>query len=82
MGRDEARITLQAAGAPQQKVIDVTLPSSVAFDLDKFIQVQKSILGRLGCGACTSGHDIRWNTVTRFGVGHDLDVTELGVEKL
>ena len=64
-----------------KRAINVTMPSSIAFNLEKFVEVQKDILGRLGCRACTSGHDIRWNTVTNFGVGLDGDITEIGAEQ-
>ena len=37
-----------------KKTIRVSLPASVAFELDKFQEVQRSILDRLGCGACCS----------------------------
>lgn len=41
-------------------VVHVTIPSSVAFNLEKIQQIQKNVLGRLGCQACCSGFDIRF----------------------
>lgn len=58
------------------KVIRVAIPAKVAVDYDKFIEVQRSIFDRLGHLACTSGFDIRWDTVSRFAVDENLQVNE------
>jgi hypothetical protein len=50
--------------SPQK--INVTLPASIAYDLKGFQKIQASILEKLGCAACTSGHDIRLNIERDF----------------
>jgi hypothetical protein len=59
------------------KTIRVSLPASVAFELDKFQEVHKSILDRLGCGACCSGFDIRFDLQRRFVVDEQLNVRDI-----
>jgi hypothetical protein len=54
--------------------VQVTIPAEVAFDLDSFQKVQRDILGRLGCMACCSGWDIRFDIERRFVVDANLEV--------
>jgi hypothetical protein len=56
--------------------VHVSIPAEVAFDLDRFHSVQKDILGRLGCSACCSGWDIRFEIQRRFVVDADLNVRD------
>lgn len=56
------------------QVVHVSLPAEVIFDMDRFSAVQKDILGRLGCQACCSGWDIRWDVERQFIVDRDLNV--------
>jgi len=56
------------------RTVRVTLPREVAYNLDQFQTVQKEILGRLGCLACCSGFDIRWEFDQRFLVDSKLNV--------
>lgn len=58
------------------RVVHVSLPAEVAFDIDRFTEVQKGILGKLGCMACCSGWDIRYDIQRRFVVDTDLNVRE------
>lgn len=58
--------------------VNVAVPAKVAYDYDQFVEVQRSILDRLGCLACCSGFDIRWDLATRFSVDERLNVKELG----
>lgn len=58
------------------RAVTVTIPAEVAFDLDRFQAMQKDILGRLGCMACCSGWDIRYELQRRFVVDADLNVRE------
>lgn len=58
------------------RVVQVSLPAEVAFDLDRFQQVQRDILGKLGCMACCSGWDIRYDIQRRFIVDAKLNVHE------
>lgn len=68
---DKKLSALAASGRP----IRVSLPADVAYDLDKFGKIQKDILGRLGCMACCSGWDIRWDIFRDFHVDDRLNVT-------
>lgn len=56
-----------------QRIV-VRMPAAVAYDLGKFQEIQKDILRRIGCGACTSGHDIRWMLEQNFLVDEQLNV--------
>lgn len=68
---------LRAVGRrPSTNVIRVSLPASAYYDLDAFQRVQKDILGRLGCMACCSGWDIRWDLQRRFLVNEKLDIQD------
>ena len=62
----------------RSNVVNVSLPAEVAFNFDKFVKVQKDILGRLGCLACCSGWDIRWDLEPRFMVDEKLRVERAG----
>ena len=67
-------LTSRATSA--DRVVHVTLPAEVAFDLDRFSKVQRDILGKLGCMACCSGWDIRYDLQRRFVVDAELNVRE------
>lgn len=56
------------------QVVHVSLPADVIFDMDRFSKVQKDVLGRLGCQACCSGWDIRWEVERQFIVDQDLNI--------
>jgi hypothetical protein len=58
------------------RVVHVTLPAEVAFDLDRFGKVQRDILGKLGCMACCSGWDIRYDIQRQFVVDAELNVRD------
>lgn len=60
------------------RTVHVTIPAEVAFDLDRIQTVQKEILGRLGCQACCSGFDIRFDIARRFIVDEQLRVKPIG----
>ena len=51
------------------------IPVEVAYDYDKFVKVQRNILEELGCLACCSGWDIRWDIENRFVVDKQLNVS-------
>lgn len=61
------------------RTVHVTVPAEVAFDLDRLQTVQKDILGRLGCPACCSGFDIRFDIARRFVVDANLKVRQSGL---
>lgn len=58
------------------RIVHVTLPAEVAFDINRFTKVQTDILGKLGCVACCSGWDIRYDIQKRFVVDADLNVRD------
>lgn len=60
------------------QTVYVTVPAEVAFDLERIQSVQKDILGRLGCQACCSGFDIRFDVARRFIVDADLRIQPIG----
>jgi hypothetical protein len=65
-----------SALAANPRPIRVSLPAEVAYDFEKFSKVQKDILGRLGCLACCSGWDIRWDIFRDFRVDDRLNITQ------
>ena len=60
--------------AAEANVVRVVVPHDVYFNLDKIQRVQKGILGRLGCMACCSGWDIRFEIERHFVVDNELNV--------
>ena len=56
--------------------VRVSIPMSVAQDLGAFKRTLGSILERLGCPACCSGHDIHFELQRRFSFEGDLDVPQ------
>ena len=63
---------LSAVAAPN--TVRVSLPADVAYNFERFHRVQKDILGRLGCQACCSGWDIRWDVFRSFHVDDKLNI--------
>lgn len=59
------------------RTVRVSLPAKVAYDLKAFQKVQASILDRLGCTACCSGWDIRFDVVRSFVVDEKLNLREV-----
>ena len=58
------------------QVVRVSIPKEVAYALDRFQEVQKDILDKLGCRGCCSGFDIRWEFERRFVVDNQSNVRE------
>jgi hypothetical protein len=52
----------------------VVVPAQVAFNLVKMQKVTASVLERLGCPACHSGFDVRFDIERRFVVDPKLNV--------
>ena len=59
------------------RTIRVTVPAKVAFDLAAIQKIQGSILDRLGCAACCSGHDIRFDIARSYMVDEKLNIKEI-----
>ena len=74
MKNDKLELSDVEALASAARTVRVTLPREVAYNLDQFQAVQKDILGKLGCLACCSGFDIRWEFDQRFLVDSKLNV--------
>jgi hypothetical protein len=77
MAKEKLELSEIEALALPTRAVRVTLSKEVAYDLDRFQEVQKEILGRLGCLACCSGFDIRWEFEHRFVVDSKLNVRSL-----
>lgn len=56
-------------------VVRVMVPREIHFDLGKLQRVQSEILGRLGCMACCSGWDIRFELERSFIVDKELKIS-------
>jgi len=67
--------TKTASRQATNRVVRVSIPADIAGNLDRFQKVQKDILGKLGCLACCSGWDIRWDQFTDFHVDAHGGVT-------
>jgi hypothetical protein len=68
--------SLKASGV--SNVVRVSVPASAYFKLDAIQKIQKDILGRLGCLACCSGWDIRFDLQRQFLIDEKLNVREIG----
>ncbi|NKB33134.1 MAG: hypothetical protein GKR91_08555 [Pseudomonadales bacterium] len=60
-----------------ERVVRVTLPTAIANDLKAFQSTQASILDRLGCPACCSGFDIRFDITRSFSIDDKLNIHEV-----
>jgi len=74
-GKVEKSVAIGTWPTPE-RVVRVALPARVASDLKAFQKVQASILDRLGCAACCSGWDIRYDVARHFAVDEKLKVSE------
>jgi hypothetical protein len=60
------------------KAIRVLLTRDVAYDLGKMQKVTASVLGRLGCGGCHSGHMLEFHVIQDFVVNpKTMEVEEI-----
>ena len=57
------------------RAIGVAIPASIVYDLEAFQKVQRSVLGHLGCDACTSGIDLRFHVYENFLVSPKGEVS-------
>jgi hypothetical protein len=68
-------------GAKVSGPIRVTLPISVAYDLEKFQKALANIAQLVGCNGCTSGVDVTFLTAREFVVDPaSLQATEAVTE--
>lgn len=70
---------IDAPSSSARGVVRVSVPVSAFSNLGKMQEVTKSILGRLGCGACHSGWDLRFTQIAQFVVDENLKVHAGGV---
>jgi hypothetical protein len=66
-------------GIQGTNVVRVTVPLKVINDLDAIQRVQRDVLGQLGCQACCSGFDIRFDVARQFLVDESMDVRPAGL---
>jgi hypothetical protein len=72
----ESNLFRASKAAGNANVVRVSLPAAAYFELDRFQKIQKDILGRLGCLACCSGWDIRWDLQRRFQVDEKFNIKD------
>lgn len=58
------------------RVVQVTIPASVAFNFDKMVEINKTVLDKLGCPTCHSGFDIRYDFEQVFEFDEKLNLVE------
>ena len=76
MAKSKRSVAIDTVPLPE-RAIRVTVPAKVAFDLGAIQKVQGSILDRLGCPACCSGYDIRFDIARSYLVDEKLNIREL-----
>jgi hypothetical protein len=58
--------------------VNIYVTRDVAFNLEKMVQVTKTVLGRLGCDQCHSGRILDFHIIEDFVVNpKSLDVHDL-----
>ena len=67
-----------AAAELTGNTVRVTVPVKAFNDLDAIQRVQREVLGQLGCEACCSGWDIRFELARQFLVDDQLTVRAAG----
>ena len=45
-----------------RRKVYISAPRGADNDLKKIFRITESVLGKLGCGGCHSGFDLRWTT--------------------
>jgi hypothetical protein len=59
---------LTDAASSLGQVVRVTIPVSLFHNLEAMHKVTRQVLGQLGCEACHSGFDIRYDVIRQFVV--------------
>lgn len=54
-------------------IVRVTVPATALFDLKQMQKITASVLDKLGCSNCHSGHDIRFDLEREFIVDAKLN---------
>jgi hypothetical protein len=76
----QATVAINPQPLPPSQV-RVLLTRDVAYSLEKMQKVTATVLGRLGCGGCHSGHILDFRVIQDFVVNpKTLEVTEVGLE--
>lgn len=57
----------------KQNTIQIKVPASVTYDLKKMNSIKESVLDRLGCPNCHSGHDLRFDIERQFVFNENLE---------
>jgi len=60
-----------------ERTVRVTVPAKVAYNLKSLQKIQAVVLGRLGCPACCSGWDIRFDQARSFAADERLRIREI-----
>lgn len=66
----------QSILSKKDTAIHVTVPAKVAYNLKDMQKVTETVLDRLGCPACHSGFDIRFDFERRFNFNENLEMIE------
>ena len=69
-------VPLPEVGA-STRVVQVTIPAKVAFDLKSMQKVTSEVLERLGHDQCHSGWDIRFAIENRFAFNEKLKLQDV-----
>jgi hypothetical protein len=65
------------------RTVRISMPASVAFDLDSFRKGMEAVLERLNCPQCCSGYDLTFQLERAFVVNENFEVRGgLGIEGL
>ena len=73
----EKKLSVSRKNLALGRVVRVSVPAKVAFNLGSMQQVTASILDRFGCPECHSGLDIRFDTMRDFIVNERLDIQQI-----
>jgi hypothetical protein len=59
-----------------ERVVRVSIPAKVTFQLGDMQKITASVLGRLGCPTCHSGWDIRFDLIRSFVADEKFNLRE------
>lgn len=54
--------------------VRVRVTPDVLYDLNKITDIRNQVLGKLGCAACCSGHDIIFDVERRFVIDKNMKI--------